>query len=296
MIGPTGTPGPTATAVTGEATNDGAGGANAGLPEYQAVLRATKRAPILRETDTTWNRGCTPQQVGGCAFGSWYLLDTKHERVLDGPTDTEAGLYSGYQPAFEEIPLVGASRVRLLRPASARGSRRAAIAKAVRVNPGTVLVEALPTETNSGKVINGAPNSYYVLNDEPVLTDSDITHPQQSLTEGAGTAGQPSVSFGFTTHGKIAFEHVTKEIARRGLEMELPGVSKEEAEQHFAVVLDGKLITVPSIDVTKYPEGINASTGSEITGDFTITSARVLADDLQTGALPVRLALIARPR
>ena len=59
---------------------------------------------------------------------------------------------------------------------------------------------------------------------------------------------------------------------------QLPGVTKEAALQHFAVVLDGQLITVPSIDYTKYPEGIDASNGSEISGGFTLTSAQNLAE------------------
>ncbi len=164
----------------------------------------------------------------------------------------------------------------------------------MRVNPGTVVVEAHATETNSGKVTNATPNSWYVLNDDPVLTGSDITSPTQSFDEGSGGNGQPDVTFGFTSHGKTVFEKVTKEIAHRGQEAQLPGVSKEDALQHFAVVLDGQLITVPSIDFTQYPEGIDASTGSEISGGFTITSAQNLANELQSGALPVKLLLISK--
>ena len=57
--------------------------------------------------------------------------------------------------------------------------------------------------------------------------------------------------------------------------------------------LDGQLITVPSIDYTKYPEGIDASTGSEISGGFTLNPRRHLANELQSGALPIKLALIS---
>ena len=71
-------------------------------------------------------------------------------------------------------------------------------------------------------------------------------------------------------------------------------MSKEAAQQHFAIVLDGQLITVPSIDFTQYPEGIDASSGSEISGGFTLTSAQELASELQSGALPIRLDLISR--
>jgi len=255
-----------------------AGEAQFGLPEYQAVLRAAKRQPMLRKSNTTWQPGCTPQQVGGCIYGSWYLLDTKHEKMLCrggtstcAPEETEQNLYAeNYKP-----------------PAEAK-------VKAVRVNPGTVVVQARPVENAAGKVTQASPNNWYVLNDDPVLTGADITNPQQSFDEGAGGTGAPNVTFGFTSHGQSVFQRVTKEIAHRGQEAQLPGVSKEAAQQHFAVVLDGQLITTPSIDYTKYPEGIDASTGSQISGGFTITSAQNLASELQSGALPIKLALISR--
>ncbi len=270
VIGPEGKPAPTEGSVTGDTTTTGAGGATAGLPEYQAVLRAAKRPPILRRKSTTWEPGCTPEQRHGCIYGSWYLLDTKHEKVLRGPEETQANL--------EEATFKQPGRV--LKP--------------VRINPGTVIVEAHATESEAGKVINKNPLSYYVLNDEPALTGEDVTHPQQGFNEGNGGNGAPNVNFGFTGHGKAVFEEITKKIARRGQEAQLPGVPKQAALQHFAVVLEGQLITVPSIDYTVYPEGIDASNGSEISGGFTITSAQELAEELQSGALPIKLALISR--
>src|ERR1035437_2249607 len=78
VIGPDGNPAPSEQTVTGGAN---AGASQFGLPEYQAVLRAAKRPAILRKSDTTLEPGCTPQQIGGCIYGSWYLLDPKHEKV-----------------------------------------------------------------------------------------------------------------------------------------------------------------------------------------------------------------------
>jgi SecD/SecF fusion protein len=268
VIGPSGEPAPTEGSVTGDLTRQGAGGADAGLPEYQAVQRAAKRKPVLRKSDTTWSRGCTVAQKEDCLFGSWYLLDTAHERVVRGPEETKHNLYTDL-------------------PKQPKGTKL----EAVRVNPGTVLVQAHAVESEAGKVTDASPNSWYVLDDNPVLNGEDITNPVQGNDE---TTGQPNVSFGFNSHGKSVFERITKQIAHRGQEALLPGITKEEALQHFAVVLDGQLITVPSIDFTKYPEGIDASTGSEISGGFTITSAQNLANELQSGALPVRLVLISR--
>ncbi len=279
VIGPTGKPaGATETTVTGGAA---AGSSESGLLQYEAVQRAAKRAPILRATDTTWAHGCTPAQVGGCVYGSWYLLDTAHEKMLCAgvsnlkpicePQETEQNLYAdGYKPPAGSKP------------------------KAVRVNPGTVVVQARPVEAaKTGKVTQPSPNSFYVLNDEPVLTGADVKNPQQGFDEGAGGTGAPNVNFGFTSHGQSVFQRVTKEIAHRGQEAQLPGVSKEAALQHFAIALDGQLITAPSIDYTQYPEGIDASQGSQISGGFTITSAQELASELQSGALPIRLELIS---
>jgi SecD/SecF fusion protein len=266
VIGASGEPAPTEATATGGAN---AGASQFGLVEYQAVQRAAKRPAVLRKNETTWAPGCTPQQIGGCIYGDWYLLDTKNEKVLRGPEETEKNLYS-------ETKI----------PAGAK-------TKAVRVNPGTVLVQARPVESAAGKVTQRSPNSYFVLNDNPVLTGADIKNPQQGFDEGGGGTGAPNVTFGFTNHGKSVFQGVTKKIAERGQEAQLPGVGKEAAQQHFAVVLDGQLITAPSIDYTKYPEGIDATTGSQISGGFTITSAQELASELQSGALPIKLELIS---
>jgi SecD/SecF fusion protein len=276
VIGPSGEPAPTERTASGDAAGD-PGGAASGLLEYQAVLRAAKRAPILRSSDTTWQKGCTPAQVGNCIYGSWYLLDTKNEKVLCPgnraicpPSEIQANLYADkYKPP------------------------PGAVTKVVRVNPGTVLVQAHAVESSAGKVTNHSPNSWYVLNDNPSFSGADITHPQQSFNEGAGGNGEPNVNFGFTSKGKRASEQLTKTIAHRGQESQLPGVPKAAALQHFAVALDGQLITVPSVDYTAYPEGIDATNGSEISGGFNITSAQELASELQSGALPLKLEEIS---
>ena len=272
VIGPDGKPAETDATVTGGAN---AASVESGLTEYQAVLRAAKRPAIIRPNETTHDPGCTPAQLEGCIYGSWYLLDTKHEKMLCAggkpvcpPQDTEADLYAdGYKP-----------------PADAK-------VKVVRVNPGTILVQAHPEEFDS-KINNPSPNSFYVLNDEYVLKGSDINNPAQSYQEGG--SGLPDVTFGFSSHGRKVFEKVTSEIAQRGANAALPGVTKSEALQHFAIVLDEQVITAPSIDYTQYPEGIDASNGSEITGGFTLTSAQNLADELQSGALPIKLEPISQ--
>ncbi len=263
VIGPSGEPAPSDGTVTG---GPDAGAAQFGLPKYQAALRAAKRSPIIRSNDTTLDPGCTPAQIGGCRYGVWYLLDTRHEKMLRGPEESEHSLHeAGYAPPGD------------------------AVVEDVKVNPGTVLVQARALENAGGKIVNAAPNSWYVLNDDPALTGSDLTNPQPASEEG----GKPDVTFDFTAHGGTAFEQLTKEIAHSGQEAQLPGISKQAALQHFAVVLDNQILTAPSIDFTKYPEGIDASAGSRIFGGLTTNSARDLATELRAGALPINLELVS---
>jgi len=246
VIGPTGKPAPTDSTVTG-----GAADAAFGIPLYQAVVRAAKRPEIKRPNDTTLGPGIE---------GVWYSVDDKLQKVLGGPEDTEAGLYS-------EHPKPPASR-------------------AVHVLPGTVIVQAEAPGAQSTTTLD----SYYVLDDNPALSGKDLKNPLQGLDNGATGTGQPDVTFDFTSKGRQIFQDVTKTIAHRGSNVTLLGAPDL---QHFAIVLDGKLISVPSIDFQQYPNGIDASNGSQISGGFTLDSAQRLANLLKTGALPIRLKLIS---
>jgi SecD/SecF fusion protein len=266
VIGPNGQPAPTEPTVTGGTQP---ASAEHGLPEYEAVLRALKRPAIIRKNDTTYAEGCTPKQLNSCVYGQWYLLDTTHKKVLKGPEDTEQNLYAdNYKPP------VGVKT------------------RTVRVNPGTVLAQAQPITGKEGKVTQPSPESWYVLNDNPVLNGQEIKNPRQGFDNGG--SGAPNVTFEFDSKGIATFKRVTREIAERGQQAQLPGISKAGAEQHFAVVLDNQIITAPFIDFTANPEGIDPTTGSQISGGFTLTSAQNLADELQSGALPIKLELISQ--
>jgi SecD/SecF fusion protein len=198
--------------------------------------------------------------LGPNVSGVYYLVNDQQQKVLRGPEDQPAALTS-------EGPAPAGSRI-------------------VHVQPGTVIVQA--------QTRNNAPNpredSYYVLNDNPALAGKDVKNPQQSFDNGAGGTGQPIVQFDFTSKARSTFQQVTKAIAKRGSNESLPG---QVNLQHFAIVLDNRLISVPSIDFRQYPDGIDASNGSQIQGGFTIDSAQKLADLLKTGALPIKLALIS---
>jgi SecD/SecF fusion protein len=128
---------------------------------------------------------------------------------------------------------------------------------------------------------------YYVLRDKAALFGNEITNPQETTSGGQGTA----VTFGFTSQGKTAFENVTLAIAKRGNLVSLTYGST--LNQHFAAVLGTQVLTVPYIDYKADPDGIDASQGSQITGDFTVKSAKELASFLRLGSLPVTLKQIS---
>ena len=155
------------------------------------------------------------------------------------------------------------------------------------VQQGWVVLQALP----SGGFDQGLPWSnpsaqYYVLRDRVALSGNEITNPQQSTDQ----SGSPNVTFGFTRAGRNAFQTVTAQVAHRG---ELVSGFGQPLNQHFAFALDTQLLTVPLIDFKAYPNGIPGESGADITGGFTRTSARQLAEELRLGPLPVHLRLLS---
>ena len=262
VIGPDGRPDPTNATVTG---GPSAGNASAGISHYEAVMRASKQAPRPSPTATT--------------DGSYYLVTDKAttvtlntgktkgypaKSVIAGPDDSEEGLYTAF--ADEKQP-----------PNT----------RVVKVPEGTIVVGA---ETTNDDDVSA---SYFVLQDKPALSGKDITDPKQGFGQGVGSNGDPNVTFNFTDRGQEIWQKVTREIAQRGQESQVPGTDPQTASQHFAIVLDNKLISAPYINFQENPDGIDGSNGSEISGGFTIKSAQRLANLLQTGALPIKLDLIS---
>ena len=197
--------------------------------------------------------------------GSYYLVDNKTKKVLAGPQETKVDLNA-------EI--------------STKKIAQTADTEVVEVKPGTIVVQA------EGPAKGKGADQYYVLRDNPALSGTDITDPKQSFANGAGGSGAPTVNFSFTDKGVQVWQDTTREIAQRGQDNFFGGDARS-AFQHFAIVLDGKLISAPYIDFQQNPDGIDGTNGSEISGGFTIKTAQELANLLKTGALPIKLDLIS---
>jgi SecD/SecF fusion protein len=154
------------------------------------------------------------------------------------------------------------------------------------VKPGTVVVQAIDPNTNHPVQLSDPTAQFFVLNDHAALLGTDISDPKQGTDQG----GKPDVQFSFSGSGGSKFQTVTRTIARRG---QLDSGLGQTLNQHFAIVLDRKLVTVPQIDYKQYPDGITGDQGADITGGFTIQSAQDLAQLLRLGALPIGLKLIS---
>jgi SecD/SecF fusion protein len=194
-----------------------------------------------------------------------YLVDKASKRVLVGPDESRADLVRD-----------AAAKKLTVKPD-----------QVVTVPQGVTIVRAEQPDAKSKP-----PNSWYVLKDQTVLGGKDIKNPEQNFDNGPGEDGQPNVTFDFTGHGASVWESFTKKLAQRGQDQSL-GQPGDTSNQHFAIVLDNELISAPQIDWRRYPNGIDPSGGSRISGGFTIDSAQRLANLLKTGALPIKLQLIS---
>jgi len=226
-----------------------------GVPYYEAVAVAAKR-PAVNQGKATVN-------------GQFFLVQDKQKKVLAGPAESASDLVS-------ELP----------------GGEAPAGTRVAKVNTGTLVVQAEPATDANGKKAKQAPDRYFVLNDAPALSGKELTDIKQDFQRQGGSS--PIVTFNFSDKGRTAWHDVTRTIAQRGQQQQLPGEGAQGSFQHFAAVLDGQLITVPFISFTDNPDGIDGSNGADIEGGFTIQSAQDLARNLQTGALPIKLKLISQ--
>jgi SecD/SecF fusion protein len=112
------------------------------------------------------------------------------------------------------------------------------------------------------------------------------------------SSSKPVVLMQFTGKGKKVFHTITRREAERGA-LVCAGDTSADAvlrcAQHFAIVLDGQIESVPYIDFRRNPDGIPGDNGAQIDlGGGSLGDAKKLALVLQTGALPVKFTTAER--
>ena len=131
----------------------------------------------------------------------------------------------------------------------------------------------------------------------PEMTGSDLKLSGTRADIDPQTSG-PVVLMQFTGKGKKIFHEITRREAQRGA-LACQGANSQDdiirCAQHFAIVLDNQIQSVPYIDFRRNPDGIPGDNGAQIDmGSGSLGDAKRLALVLQTGALPVTFSTAER--
>lgn len=132
----------------------------------------------------------------------------------------------------------------------------------------------------------GTQKTWYVFQNDPGLTGADVTEARSTIQTGGLGSRDRIVTLQFTGDGQDKFADITRQLATDG---QLKG-----ALQHFAIILDGRIVSNPSVDYNEYPTGISGSNGAEINGNFSQGEAETLAKQINSGALPIELEVISQ--
>jgi len=142
---------------------------------YKAVKQASK---CPAQTDNNNNAGDAPR---------FYAFDKTSKQPLNNgqPSDSKQAALEGLTPAQRKN------------------------AEVLEVPTGILVIR---DEKPSPKAPD--PDRWWVIQDNPALSGTDIKNPKQSFDQQAGN--QPIVTFDFTKKGRTAFHNITREIAAWG--------------------------------------------------------------------------------
>jgi SecD/SecF fusion protein len=222
----------------------------------------------------------------------WYLFDSKHV-VRAGPTPTEK--------------LLLASQI-VQKPTSARGLGKHVPKDwtIVTVPENTVVVSCAVASGNclSSQQLTSKKGFYLLKHrDDPNNPIPEMTGRELKLS---GTRADidpqtngPVVLMQFTGKGKKIFHTITRREAERGAlvcQGQRDSTAVQNCAQHFAIVLDREIQSVPYIDFVRNPDGIPGDNGAQIDmgRGGGLGEAKRLALVLQTGALPVKFETAER--
>lgn len=163
----------------------------------------------------------------------------------------------------------------------------------LKVPLGTMIASEQPS-SRTGEIITTAEPGWFALKDRPALNGREIVRPNQEVDE----VGLPNVTFGFTAKGRVAFERLTRKIAKRGRAAAIgpvDGYGAEGLSGHIATVFDGEVKTRPIINFADFPNGIDGRTGAQISGGFpNIRAAQNFVTILKIGGLPINMTLLSQ--
>jgi hypothetical protein len=218
-----------------------------------------------------------PDVTGGPAAGDGHGAISRYDAVLRAARAPAHAATHG-APAYWRVDDKRRRALRVATRARAQVLRttRPAGTRIVVVPAGRLIVRAQAT----------AADRWYVLDDDPAATGTDIDGARPGRDQLAGT---PVVLMTFTAHGRTAFSALTARLAHRGAHTARAGARGPDANQHFAIVLDDRVLATPYVDYQESPDRIDAAVGSQISGGLTTQEAARVAGLISSGPLPARL-------
>ena len=180
-------------------------------------------------------------------------------------------------------------------PASTASELRSELPRGVSAADQTVLkvpqgIVVLQATNQSGIGIGAAAARFFVLRDRVAVSGAQVLDPRNG-----SDAGYPNVQFAFTPLGRREFQSMTATIAHRG---QMASSGPVHVFEHFAIVLDGRLLAVPQIDFTKYPDGVIETSQNDNAEIPTVSrqQAEQIVTQLRLGPLPLALHLVSARR
>ena len=119
---------------------------------------------------------------------------------------------------------------------------------------------------------------WFALGGEPGVTGAGVERAAWAIDP---QLRGPTVRLDLTASGERAFTELTREVSRQGANV--------QENQHIALVLDDRLLSVPFIDWQQAPDGIDGAQGAQIS-DVTQEEARQITAILNAGPLPGTLS------
>ncbi|MDP9492519.1 MAG: protein translocase subunit SecD, partial [Actinomycetota bacterium] len=212
----------------------------------------------------------------------WYLFDEKKKRVA-GPRESKAEIL----------------KIKRIRDRLQTGGKLPKGWKFMGVLQKTIILTCGIGERYCPSVgENPDQNFYYLLrfqpqdkeNPVPEMTGNDLK--LSGTRQDYGTNGEAIVLMDFTDKGADKFHDVTRDIVESSRFRSQQG--RGEVLDSFAIVLDGRIKSAPTVDPKDNPDGIPGDNGAQITGIGDVDEAKDLALVLQTGALPIEFVQVDR--
>jgi preprotein translocase subunit SecD len=133
----------------------------------------------------------------------------------------------------------------------------------------------------NARIVQGESGGWFALAGPVALSNSSLTGARAAVDP---MTEDPIVELELTEQGQRDFQELTRTIAQRGADNALGG-DPLTTSQHFAIVVDGRIMAVPFINWQEVPDGIDGARGMQIPVG-TAEQARQLAAILDSGPMP----------